>query len=110
MSIKFNDIFGSDAAINNPKLEEFFNKTVDMAEALGKKSAEHLEISRKRIECLDAKTKLSKLYEKYGELQYSLFIGEEIDSAELEDIANRISLLKEKISVLTEEIEEAKAQ
>lgn len=111
MPIKLGDIFGNnDMNINNPKLEEVFNKTIDMAESFGKKSAEHLEISRKRIECLDAKTKLSKLFEKYGELQYNLFIGDEVDVNELEDIANRISLLKEKYSVLTAEIDEAKAQ
>lgn len=110
MSIKFSDIFSnSDINLNNPKLEEVFNKTIDMAENFGKKSAEHLEISRKKIECLDAKTKLSKLYEKYGEIQYNLLIGEEINSSEKEDIVNRIKLIKEKISLLTAEIEEAKA-
>lgn len=109
MSIKFSDIFSnSDINLNNPKLEEVFNKTIDMAENFGKKSAEHLEISRKKIECLDAKTKLSKLYEKYGEIQYNLLIGEEINSSEKEDIVNRIKLIKEKISLLTAEIEEAK--
>ncbi len=110
MSIKFSDIFpNSDINLNNPKLEEVFNKTIDMAESFGKKSAEHLEMSRKKIECLDAKTKLSKLYEKYGEIQYNLLTGEEINSSEKEDIVNRISLLKEKISILTAEIEESKA-
>lgn len=110
MSKKFSDIFSnSDINLNNPKLEEVFNKTIDMAENFGKKSAEHLEISRKKIECLDAKTKLSKLYEKYGEIQYNLLIGEEINSSENEDIVKRISKLKEKISLLTAEIEDAKA-
>lgn len=111
MSVKFSDFFGnSELNINNQKLEEVFNKTKDMAEAVSKKSAERLEISRKKVEYLDAKTKLSKLFEKFGELQYSGFIGEDVNQAELEDIANRIAVLKEKIEILNIEIEEAKAQ
>lgn len=110
MAMKFSDIFGTNDLMNNPKLEEVFNKTRDMAETVSKKSAEHLEMSRKKIECLDAKTKLSRLFEKYGELQYNSYIGEEVNPSELEDVANRIALLKEKIELLTIEIEEAKMQ
>lgn len=111
MAIKLSDIFGSaDLNINNPKLEEMLNKTKDMAETVGKKSAERLEMSRKMIECLDAKTKLSKLYERYGEIQYNGFIGDEIDTVELEGIANRIADLKTKIDELNAEIDEAKVE
>lgn len=111
MAIKLSDIFGSaDLNINNQKLEEMFNKTKDMAETVSKKSAERLEMSRKMIECLDAKTKLSKLYERYGEMQYNSFIGEEIDAVELEGIANRIADLKTKIDELNSEIDEAKVE
>ena len=70
MSIKLSELFGSmDEAFNNQKLEEMFNKTKDVAENMSKKSAERLEISRKKVELLDAKAKLSKLYEKFGKLQ-----------------------------------------
>lgn len=111
MALKFSDIFNTnDININNAKLEEVFNKTKDMAETVGKKSAEHLEISRKRIECIDAKAKLAKLFEKYGELQYNISIGEDVDSAELDSLVLRITEIKEKISALTLEIETAKTQ
>ncbi len=111
MALKFSDIFNTnDININNAKLEEVFNKTKDMAETVGKKSAEHLEISRKRIECIDAKAKLAKLFEKYGELQYNICIGEDVDSAELDSLVLRITEIKEKISALTLEIETAKTQ
>lgn len=111
MALKFSDIFNTnDININNAKLEEVFNKTKDMAETVGKKSAEHLEISRKRIECIDAKAKLAKLFEKYGELQYNISIGEDVDSAELGSLVLRITEIKEKISALTLEIETAKTQ
>lgn len=111
MAIKLSDIFGSaDLNINNQKLEEMFNKTRDMAESVSKKSVERLDMSRKMIECLDAKTKLSKLYERFGEMQYNSFIGEEVDSVELEGIANRIAELKAKIDELNVEIDEAKLE
>lgn len=112
MAIKFSDIFANanNDIINNPKLEEFFSKTRDMAEAVGKKSAEHLELSRKRIEYLDAKTKLSRLYEKFGRMQYHAYIGETVDQNELDSVADRIAVLKEKADALNQEIEAAKAQ
>lgn len=37
MAIKFGDLFASNDIINNPKLEEFLNKTRDVAETFGKK-------------------------------------------------------------------------
>ena len=75
MAIKLSDLFGSmDEAFNNPKLEEMFNKTKDVAENMSKKSAERLEISRKKVELLDAKAKLAKLYEKFGKLNFIAII------------------------------------
>lgn len=111
MSIKLSELFGSmDEAFNNPKLEEMFNKTKDVAENMSKKSAERLEISRKKVELLDAKAKLSKLYEKFGKLQYLKYIGEEVSDEEITDCANAIADNKEKIQLYTAEIEKAKAE
>lgn len=111
MAIKLSELFGSmDEAFNNPKLEEMFNKTKDVAENMSKKSAERLEISRKKVELLDAKAKLSKLYEKFGKLQYSKYIGEEVSDEEITDCANAIADNKEKIQLYTAEIEKAKAE
>ena len=110
MAIKFGDLFASNDIINNPKLEEFLNKTRDVAETFGKKSAEHLEISRKKVGCLDAKTTLARLYEKFGRLQYDVYIGEPAQQSDIEELADMIALTKEKIESLTAEIETAKAQ
>lgn len=111
MAIKLSDIFNTnDINMNNQKIEEMLNKTKSVAEAFSKKSAEHLEFSRKKVEVLDAKTKLSKLYEKFGEMQYNSLIGIEPDPQEVEDITFKISQFREKIAVLTEEIELAKMQ
>lgn len=111
MAIKLSELFGSmDEAFNNPKLEEMFNKTKDVAENMSKKSAERLEISRKKVELLDAKAKLSKLYEKFGKLQYSKYIGEEVSDEEITDCANAIADNKEKVQLYTAEIEKAKAE
>ena len=111
MSIKLSELFGSmDEAFNNQKLEEMFNKTKDVAENMSKKSAERLEISRKKVELLDAKAKLSKLYEKFGKLQYLKYIGEQVSDEEITDCANAIADNKEKIQLYTAEIEKAKAE
>lgn len=111
MAIKLSDLFGSmDEAFNNPKLEEMFNKTKDVAENMSKKSAERLEISRKKVELLDAKAKLAKLYEKFGKLNYAKYIGDEISEDEIKDCANAIADNKEKIELYTAEIEKAKAE
>ena len=111
MAIKLSDLFGSmDEAFNNPKLEEMFNKTKDVAENMSKKSAERLEISRKKVELLDAKAKLAKLYEKFGKLNYAKYIGDEISEDEIKDCANAIADNKEKIELYTVEIEKAKAE
>lgn len=111
MAIKLSELFGSmDEAFNNQKLKEMFNKTKDVAENMSKKSAERLEISRKKVELLDAKAKLSKLYEKFGKLQYLKYIGEEVSDEEITDCANAIADNKEKIQLYTAEIEKAKAE
>lgn len=110
MPIKFSDIFGSaQESFNNEKLEEVFNKTKDVAESVSKKSAERIELSRKRVELFDIKARLSKLYEKYGKLQYGIRIGDEIGQEVLTDYENQIAELREKIDIYTKEIEEAKA-
>ncbi len=106
MAFKFGD---TEFNINNPKLEEMLNKTRGVAESLGKRSAEGIELSKKKIETLDAKAKLSKLYEKFGELQYKGFIGEEIDDSQLAGMAAEISAVKDRLDLLNEEVEELKA-
>lgn len=111
MAIKFSDIFNAnDINMNNQKLEEVLSKTKTVAETFGKKSAEHLEVSRKKVEILDAKTKLSRAYEKYGEMQYNALIGIEPNQQILDDTAVKISQYREKIALLSEEVERAKAE
>lgn len=107
MAFRFGD---TEININNPKLEEMLNKTRGVAESLGKRSAEGIELSKKKIEALDAKAKLSKLYEKFGELQYSIYIGAEADDSQLAGIAAEISAVKDKLDLLNEEVEELKAK
>ena len=100
-----NDVFNSvDEAINNvrknPGFEDMLNKTKQYA----RKSAEAIEISRKKIELLDAKTKLSKAYEKYGKQQFAIYDGEEANGQELEATANEIIILKGQVEYLDQEI------
>ena len=100
-----NDVINSvDEAINNvrknPNFEDMLNKTKQYA----KKSAEAIEISRKTIELLDAKTKLSKAYEKFGKQQFALYDGEEANEQEIEATANEIIILKGQVEYLDKEI------
>lgn len=100
-----NDVFNSvDEALNNvrknPGFEDMLNKTKQYA----RKSAEAIEISRKKIELLDAKTKLSKAYEKYGKQQFAIYDGEEANEQELEATANEIIILKGQVEYLDQEI------
>lgn len=111
MAIKLSDIFNTnDINMNNPKIEEMLNKTKSLAEDLSKKSAEHLEVSRKKVEIIDAKAKLSKLYEKYGEIQFNASLGIEPDDERVREITDKIKLYREKIADLSEEVERAKMQ
>ena len=100
-----NDVFNSvDEAINNvrknPGFEDMLNKTKQYA----RKSAEAIEISRKKIELLDAKTKLSKAYEKFGKQQFAIYDGEQANEQELEATANEIIILKGQVEYLDQEI------
>lgn len=103
-----NDVLsGVDDVLNSAKhgnFEDVLTKTKSYAEKATKKSAERLEISRKKIELLDSKTKLTKAYEKYGRLQYSAYLGEETDAEAIEGALQEIKLQKTRTELLDEEI------
>ena len=88
--------------------EEMFSKTKNVAETINKKSAMYLELSRKRIEYMDAKSKLAKAYEKFGKLQYETYLGNDVDENDYACAVADISALKEKTEKLSAELEEAK--
>ena len=102
----FNDVINSvDEAINNAKkngsIDEVINKTKEYA----KKSAQAIEISRKRIELLDTKSKLAKAYEKYGKQQFALYEGKEVNQDEINASCEEIVMLKSQSEFLEAEIE-----
>ena len=104
------DIFsGVDRVLNSAKhgnFEEVLTKTKNYAEQAGKKSADRIEISKKKVELLDSKTKLNKAYEAYGKLQYEAYSGESVDDEELQAKLQEIQLLKSRIDYLEAEIKE----
>ena len=106
----FNDVInGVDEVLNSAKqgnFEDVLSRTRSYAERATKKSAERLEISRKKIELLDAKTKLSKAYEKYGKLVYARDNGEEVDKEKLASFSAEIQLQKMRCEMLDKEIDE----
>lgn len=102
----FNDVFsGLDDVIarvkENGNIEDVVNKT----RVYAKKSAEAIEISRKKIELLDAKTKLVKAYEKYGKLCFNVYQGENTSETDMEAVAQEIIMLKSQCEFLEQEIE-----
>jgi hypothetical protein len=102
---------GVDDVLNSAKagnFEEVLTKTKSYAEDAAKKSAERLEISKKKIELLDSKTKLVKAYEKFGKLQYAIYEGEQIDNDELTACVEEIQLHKSRAELLDAEVEEMK--
>lgn len=102
---------GVDDLLNSAKngnFEELISKTKVYAEDAAKKSAERLEISKKKIELLDSKTKLTKAYEKFGKLQYSAYIGEAVDDDEMSAAVEEIQLHKSRADMLQAEVDDLK--
>ena len=100
-----------DDVLNSAKTGNFDDvllKTKAYAEDAAKKSAERLEISKKKIELLDSKTKLVKAYERYGKLQYDLYEGHDVSQNELDACIDEIQLQKNRNESLDSEIEELK--
>ena len=86
--------------------DELLNKTRIVAESLNKRGAKAIDLSRKRIEYLDVKSKLSKFYEKYGMLAFSASEGEETDQAEMDMLCAQITSYREKLNALKAELDE----
>ncbi|MBQ9229308.1 MAG: hypothetical protein IJ168_10845 [Eubacterium sp.] len=107
-----NDVIsGVDDVLQSAKqgnFEEAFSKTKSYAEKAGKKSAERLEISRKKIELLDSKTKLAKAYEKFGKLCYDRDNGADIDEDAYQSCVAEIELQRMRSELLDAEIQEMK--
>ncbi len=102
---------GVDEILNSAKqgnFDEILAKTKIYAEDAAKKSAERIEISKKKIELLDSKTKLAKAYERFGKLQYAVMQGEEVDSDELDASLEEIQLQKSRAELFEAEVEELK--
>lgn len=97
-----------DEILNSVKkgdLDEMINKTKNYAEVAAQKSAERLEISKKKIELLDSKTKLVKAYERLGKLQFSIYEGNEVNQDELDAVIEEIQLYKSRSEYLDDEVE-----
>lgn len=101
----FDDVLNSAKTGN---FDDVLTKTKSYAEDAAKKSAERLEISKKKIELLDSKTKLAKAYEKYGKLQFDILEGAEVSEDELAYCVDSIRLQKNRSLALDAEIEELK--
>ena len=53
---------------------------------------------------LDAKTKLAKAYETFGKLQFAAYEGDEVKQDDVDASIDEITLLKNKVAFLDDEI------
>ena len=110
---KFEEMFsGIDNAFSNAKfddLDQVLNKTRKVAETVSRKSIERLELSKKKIEALDVKSKLCKAYEDFGRIQFSVVEGADADESEIENAVEKIKTLKFKLQSINDEINSSKA-
>ncbi len=104
---KFEDAFGG-AKISN--IEDVFARAKTVSESINKRSAKAFEISRKKVEYLDAKSKLAKCNEKFGNLNFEILLGNEVDEAEMEQLIAEITAYRERMDALEKELEEAKSE
>ncbi len=88
--------------------DELFNKTRIVAESINKKGAKAIDLSHKRIEYLDVKSKLSKFYEKFGMLTFSASLGEETDQGEMDMLKAQITAYREKLNTLKAQLDESR--
>ncbi len=89
--------------------EEVIIKTKDVAQTVGKKGSQYFEASKKKLELLDAKSKLAKAYEKFGRLQFDSLNGEAVDDDEYDCAVADIKTFILKVDELEAQLEEAKA-
>lgn len=90
--------------------EDMFSKTKTAAESIGKKSSKHLMLSRKRVEYLDAKSKVGKTYAKYGQLMYLKESGQAVDEEELGILYSEITAYRERLQALEDELSAAREE
>ncbi len=104
--MKLNDVI---SGAKQGNFDELLSKTKSYAEKATKKSAERLEVSKKKIELLDAKNKLAKAYEQYGRLTYAMAQGESVSGEELKSAAASVELQLMRSEALDSEISELKS-
>lgn len=87
--------------------DEVINKTRSMAEVVGKKSAEAIEISKRKIELVDCNNKLSKAYAVLGKLEYENLNGKEPNEQavgkameEIDEMVTKVRRIEEELQVL----------
>ncbi len=98
---------GFDEMLKNAKsgsFDEVLNKTKGYAEKATQKGADGIEFSRKKLELMDTKAKLSKAYEAYGKAQYEALEGAPIDEEALQTCIAEIELNKTRAELLEEEL------
>ena len=83
-------------------------KAKEIIDSVSKKTGEFVGIQKLRVELMDMKSKLNKLYTELGKVVYSASIGDEDCTEAVEDLIASISIKKNEISFLQAQIDEKK--
>ncbi len=83
-------------------------KAKEIIDSVSKKTGEFVGVQKLRVELMDMKSKLNKLYRDLGKVVYSASIGDEDCTETVEDLIAAISIKKNEISFLQAQIDEKK--
>lgn len=88
-------------------LEGFIDKAKEVCEVAGKKTAEVVEISKIKLDCVSINGEIKRLYEKLGSCIYSMVKAnyenqDVIDSIieEIDDYKAQLEILNEKLGII----------
>lgn len=89
--------------------DDVINRTKSVAEVVGKKSAEAIEISKKKIELVDCNNKLNKAYAVLGKFQYENIRGIVASESQVQFAVDEIEKHYNRAKSLEEEIKNYQA-
>lgn len=85
--------------------DDVISRTKSMAEVVSKKSAEAIEISKRKIELVDCKNRLNRAYAVLGKLEYDSIYGKGLDEAAVTNAVKEIDETAAKVRRIEEDLQ-----
>lgn len=86
------------------QIDELFGKALNMADAAGKKTGELVEVSRLKLSLAKLNTSIDEEYKNLGKIVYEMRSIEKADTHAVDEICEKIVVLREKIKQLEQQI------